>query len=184
MSEGKKTDPLGELLGRVAVGDRRAFDRLYVATAPKLLGIAMRILRGDRATAEEAVQEAFVKIWHQAHRFRPSRGNALGWLIVIQRNQAIDLLRAGRPHGQPLEAALNVADSAPGPEAATIASSARALIEACLDELPATRAEAVKSAYIEGWSYEELARAHGVPLNTMRTWLRRALIRLRECLTR
>jgi RNA polymerase sigma-70 factor, ECF subfamily len=176
-------DELDALLARVALGDRAAFRELYGKTAGKLLGVSLRILR-DRASAEEAVQEAYVKIWHQAQRYRPDRGSALGWLVAIQRNQAIDMLRAERHSTRTFEAAVDVADDAPGPEAAAVAAGERARIDACLGELPAPRAQAVKAAYLEGWSYDELARAHDVPLNTMRTWLRRALIRLRECLTR
>ena len=180
MSEG---DPVAALIARVALGDRAAFGQLYDATAPKLLGVALRILR-DRAAAEEAVQEAYVKIWHAAARYRPERGSGFGWLAAIQRNQAIDLLRARPPGERRLDLALELPDPAPGPEAAAVAADERVRLDACIGELPVERARAVRAAYLEGWSYEELARAHGVPLNTMRTWLRRALIRLRACLTR
>lgn len=176
-------DPIAALLARVARGDQLAFRRLYNVSAPKLLGVAIRILR-DRAVAEEALQEAFVKIWLQAGRYQPEHGSGIGWLSTIQRNQAIDLLRAKSMNDRNLELATDLPDGAPRPEAAAVASGERARINACLRELPAERAGAVCAAYLEGWSYEELARSHGVPINTMRTWLRRALIRLRQCLTR
>lgn len=177
-------EELEALLARVALGDRAAFRRLYERTAPKLLGVALRILR-DRAVAEDAVQEAFVKIWHAADGFRPQRGGALGWLIAVQRNKAIDILRSRRPStgkAADLDAARDIPDPRPGPQAAAETADDRRRLEACLGELPAERAAAVCAAYLEGWSYDELARHNGVPLNTMRTWLRRALIRLRECL--
>ena len=77
---------------------------------------------------------------------------------------------------------LDLADQGPTPEASALGADDRRRIEGCLGTLPRDRAAAVTAAYVEGWSYEELARRFDVPLNTMRTWLRRALISLRECL--
>jgi RNA polymerase sigma-70 factor (ECF subfamily) len=176
-------DDLEGLLARCGLGDRAAFQRLYAETAPKLHGVALRIL-GNRSDAEEAVQEAFVKIWHGAGRFHAGRGSALGWLVAIARNQAIDQLRARRTPARDLADLPELPDPGPSPEASAIGSDERRRIERCLEALPRDRAQAVTAAYVEGWSYEELARRFGVPLNTLRTWLRRALISLRECLGR
>ena len=147
----------------------------------KLYGVALRIL-GNRSDAEEAVQEAFVKIWHGAGRFQAGRGSAQGWLVSIARNQAIDALRARKAPARDISEMLDLADQGPTPEASALGADDRRRIEGCLGTLPRDRATAVKAAYVEGWSYEELARRFDVPLNTMRTWLRRALIALRECL--
>jgi RNA polymerase sigma-70 factor (ECF subfamily) len=174
-------EDLEELLARCGLGDRAAFGRLYARTGPKLYGVAVRILE-DRSDAEEAVQEAFVKIWHSAGRFRAGRGSALGWLVAIARNQAIDALRARRAPARDISEMTDLADSGPTPEASALGSDDRRRIERCLDTLPRDRALAVRAAYVEGHSYEDLARRFQVPLNTMRTWLRRALIALRECL--
>lgn len=177
-------DDLEALLARVALGDRAAFRRLYERTAPKLLGVALRILR-DRAVAEDAVQEAYVKIWHAADSFRPHRGGAMNWLITVQRNKAIDMLRSARllaTRSAGIEEARDIADLTPEPHAAAETADDRRRLVSCLGALPPERSAAVRAAYVEGWSYEELARRHGVPLNTMRTWLRRALLRLKECL--
>lgn len=176
-------ESLEELIGRVALGDRDAFRQLYEQATPKLLGVALRILR-DRALAEDAVQEALVKIWHAAAGYRSDRGSGMAWLMTIQRNKAIDMLRARPARHAPLEPAESLADPGPGPAAAAEAADERERIARCLAELPADRAAAVRAAYLEGWSYAELAHRHAVPLNTMRTWLRRSLIRLRECLMR
>jgi RNA polymerase sigma-70 factor (ECF subfamily) len=176
-------DELEELLARTGLGDRAAFARLYDLTAAKLLGVALRIL-GNRADAEEAVQEVYVKLWHVAGRFQAGRGAVMGWLVTLARNQAIDQLRARRAPARDIETLPDLADARPGPEASAEAADTRRQIEGCLAELPADRASAVHAAYVEGYSYEELARRHDVPLNTMRTWLRRALISLRECLGR
>ena len=174
-------EDIAGLLARCGLGDRAAFARLYGAMGGKLYGVAYRIL-GNRSDAEEAVQEAFVKIWHGAGRFRAERGSAQGWLVSIARNQAIDLLRARRAPARDIAEMQELADPKPGPEAGALAADDRRRIERCLEALPKDRARAVRAAYVEGWSYDELARHFDVPLNTMRTWLRRALISLRECL--
>jgi RNA polymerase sigma-70 factor (ECF subfamily) len=174
-------DDIEELLARCGLGDRGAFRALYDQAAPKLFGVTLRIL-GSRAEAEEALQEAFVKIWGNAGRYQSGRGSPVGWMISIARNQAIDTLRARRAPTRDITQMAELADERPGPEAGALASDDRRRLAACLDGLPPDRAAAVRAAYVEGFSYDELAQRHGVPLNTMRTWLRRALISLRECL--
>lgn len=172
-----------KLIVRTSMGDRGAFDLLYRLTSAKLFGVCLRIL-GDRAEAEEALQEVFVKIWTKADRFAVSDLSPISWLAAIARNHAIDRIRTRRQPSVDLDAALDVADPTPGPEAAAVASGESERIHVCLDELDKDRAAAVRGAYLKGESYAELAERHGVPLNTMRTWLRRSLMKLRECLER
>lgn len=184
-------DPVGHLIGRVAQGDRAAFQALYAASAAKLSGVLTRIL-GNRSEVDDAMQEVFLRVWQRAAQYQPDRGSGLGWLIAVTRNHALDRLRA-RPEragmrqvvardedGQdPLE---RVAAPGAGAEAGLVAEGeARRLLE-CFDLLEPDRAAAVKGAYLQGLSYQDLAERHGVPLNTMRTWLRRGLARLRECM--
>lgn len=176
-------DRLDDLLARSSLGDRGAFRELYAATSAKLYGVAMRIL-DNRGEAEEVLQEAFVKIWHSAARFDASRGSAAGWLVTIVRNQAIDSLRARKPVARDIDTMFDLADAGPTPEAEALASDDRRRIERCLGELADERSIAVKAAYLDGHTYADIARRFDVPLNTMRTWLRRALISLRECLAR
>lgn len=176
-------DETATLIARIALRDRSAFDRLYVLAAPKLFGICQRILT-ERSEAEDAVQEVFVKIWTRADRFAQGEASAMGWLCAMARNHAIDRVRARRkPHAQ-IEEAYELADDKPSPERIAINSGEGRRIERCMGELDPEKAEAVRSAYIEGRSYEELAGRYGIPLNTMRTWLRRSLLKLRECLER
>lgn len=181
------SDELGRDLSRVALGDRAAFSALYQASSAKLFGLCLRILR-DRALAEEALQEIYVKIWHKAGSFDAARGTATAWLVTVARNHAIDRLRQIRA-AEAREigdgAAVDSLPSAdPGPAEQLACKQGRARIELCLDELDSARAEAVRLAYFEGHAYAELAARFAVPLNTMRTWLRRSLLTLRECLTR
>ena len=172
-----------KLIVRVSLKDRAAFDRLYQSTSAKLFGVCLRVL-GDRTEAEEALQEVYVKIWTKADRFAVSDLSPISWLVAVARNHSIDRLRTRRQKTADLDAAMEVADPSPGPEAMAVAGGERDRIHACLDELDADRAAAVRGAYLSGESYAELAERHKVPLNTMRTWLRRSLLKLRECLER
>ena len=179
------TNPSQEIAGlisRTALRDRSAFRTLYERTSAKLFGVALRILR-DRAEAEEALQEIYVKVWQRADRFVPGNYSPISWLVAVARNHALDVLRARKPRSDDIELALEVADSGPDPEQASIDKGERGRIDSCLDTLEADKADCVRGAYLDGFSYEELASRHSVPLNTMRTWLRRSLIKLRECLS-
>jgi RNA polymerase sigma-70 factor (ECF subfamily) len=171
------------LISRVAMRDQKAFAALYRRTSPKLYAVCLRILR-DRTDAEEVLQEVYVKIWQRAERFLASEGPAMPWLTTIARNQSIDAIRARKPVADEIDSAYDLADTEPGPEEQAIVKGEGRRIDRCMEELEAGRAQAVRSAYVEGLSYQELAEQYSVPLNTMRTWLRRSLIRLRECLDR
>lgn len=173
---------IAALISRCALRDRLAFRDLYRATSAKLYGVVLRILR-NRAEADEALQDVYIKVWQRADRFVPGGASPISWLVAVARNHALDLLRARKPQSEDLDLALELADTAPDPEQAAAASGERARIEDCLGQLDAGRADAVRGAYLDGYSYEELSRRHDVPLNTMRTWLRRSLLKLRECLS-
>ena len=170
-----------KLIVRTSMKDRGAFDLLYRQTSAKLFGVCLRVLK-DRAEAEEALQEVYVKIWTKADRFAVSELSPISWLVAIARNHAIDRIRARRVAAADLDEAADVADPRPGPEALALAGSERVRIFQCMETLEKDRADAVRGAYLAGESYAELAERFGVPLNTMRTWLRRSLLKLRDCL--
>ncbi|MBX4955099.1 sigma-70 family RNA polymerase sigma factor [Rhizobium lentis] len=176
-------DEIKELIGRVALGDRKAFVALYNQTAPKLFAICLRILK-DRTEAEEALQDVYISIWQRARSFQAATGSSTAWLAAIARNRSIDLMRARKPVADELDSAYDLADSEPDPESQTVTRDEGRRIDTCMEELEADRAVAVKRAYVEGLSYQELADQFDVPLNTMRTWLRRSLLKLRECMER
>jgi RNA polymerase sigma-70 factor (ECF subfamily) len=179
---GSDTAEIADLIARCALRDRAAFKALYGRTSPKLYGVTLRILR-DRSEAEEALQEVYVKIWQRADRYVPGGYSPISWLVAVARNHALDVVRGRKPRSEDLDVALEVADGGPDPEQAEAARGERARIDSCLERLEPDRADAVRGAYLDGYSYEELATRHKVPLNTMRTWLRRSLLKLRECLT-
>lgn len=173
---------LASLLVASADGDRASFASLYAATSPKLYGVALRILRRSDL-AEEAVQDAYVRIWRRASDFDPARASAIAWMAAIARNRALDIVRLKR------EASLDDAPDGgdepfdgPTPEdEAELADELRRL-EACLAELDDERRQAVLLAYRSGWSREELAGRYDRPVATIKTWLRRSLMSLRRCL--
>jgi RNA polymerase sigma-70 factor (ECF subfamily) len=171
------------LIARVALRDRAAFSALYDATSAKLFGVCLRIL-SDRAEAEDAVQEVYVRVWQKADRYAAGGYSPMTWLITIARNHAIDRLRARKAPTEDIDEVADLKAGGPTPEGAAVAASEARRIGACLDELDPARADAVRGAYLAGETYQELASRHGVPLNTMRTWLRRSLLSLRECLSR
>lgn len=183
--EGRDADralsKIEDLLARCATGDRRAFEALYDATSGKLFAVCIRILE-THATAEDAMQDAYIKIWQNAGRYCVTGYSPMTWLIRIARNTAIDHLRARRGHKDMVDYEDVLAAPGATPEQSAIAASEANRIGQCLDTLPEDRRAAIRGAYLEGLSYADLADRAGVPLNTMRTWLRRGLIALRECM--
>ncbi len=170
-------------LGRIPGGDRAALQTVYRLTSAKLFGVALRIL-GERSEAEDVLQEVYVTVWRKAADFDPSRASPMTWLIAIARNRAIDRLRASRQSRAmaPIEAAAEVADSGIGADGALEMSQDNARLHGCLDGLAAHERNALRGAFFDGNTYEELAARMSVPLGTMKSWIRRAMIKLKSCL--
>lgn len=176
-------DDIENMILRTALQDRGAFEALYAATSAKLFGIVLRVLK-DRALAEEVLQDIYLRLWQGgAATFMAGTASPISWLATIARNRAIDKLRTLKPT-RTLEHAAEIADPTPEFDALTRAASERAQIDACLDELKPDHATALRGAYLDGDTYVELAARFDVPLNTMRTSLRRSLMNLKDCLTR
>ena len=175
-------DPVASLLFQVAAQDRAAFRDLYATTSSKLFGVLLRML-GERAEAEDALQEVFTRVWLRAARYDAARARGMTWLIAISRNLAIDRLRARPDSGIGDEAVIDaLPDLGSGVETRMIAAGEARRVADCFRTLEADKAAAVQGAYLNGLSYADLAVRHNVPVNTMRTWLRRGLLKLKECL--
>lgn len=175
---------LAAALGRVAQGDRRAFYEVYQRSAAKLYGICCRIL-GEGQDAEDALQEAYVNVWRRADRFDATRASPITWLAAIARNSAIDRLRArGTRRHAPLDEAAEVPDEAPTAEELALAGHEGAQLTRCLGELAEREAGFIRAAFLEGASYPELAQRAGEPLGTVKSRIRRALLKLRDCMSR
>ncbi|GLS85032.1 RNA polymerase sigma factor [Cypionkella aquatica] len=175
-------DPIADLLGKIAAQDRAAFRSIYSNASAKLMGVLLRIL-GNRAEAEDALQEVFTRVWLRANRYEADKGRGMTWLIALARNHAIDRLRARRETQADDEDAMNaVIDTTPRAENRLIAVGEAKRINQCFDTLEVEKAAALRGAYLTGTSYIDLAAQFDVPLNTMRTWLRRSLLKLKECM--
>ncbi|MFN3172275.1 MAG: sigma-70 family RNA polymerase sigma factor [Hyphomicrobiales bacterium] len=172
---------LQDLLAKVALRDRAAFRALYEATSAKLFGVLLRLLK-DRHDAEDALQMVYVKIWQKAPAFAGSQHSPMGWLVVLTRNHAIDLIRARKPAATSMADGFEVVDQAMNPEQEALNASLGDQLARCLEELETRHAAAVRDAYVLGDSYQEIARKLDVPLNTVRTWLRRGLAKLKTCM--
>ena len=171
------------MIAQVALGDRAAFDALYAATSGRLYAICLSVLK-DRVEAEEALQDVYVSIWRAAGRYTVNALSPMTWLITVARNRAIDRLRARKGVAAVPEDAVDLPTPVPDGETHAIRAEQQQHLLECLDELDEDRATAVRGVYLEGMSYADMAQAQGVPLNTVRTWLRRSLMRLKDCVDR
>ncbi len=169
---------LTELLQACGRGDREAFARLYRLTSPKLFALLLRIFK-NTAAAEECLQEAFINIWRKAATYDPALAAPMTWMVTITRNRALDLLRRLRPTVQ-LET-VDEAELGSHPDPAEADGIDPALVR-CLDELKTAHRECVELAYYEGLTHPELATRLNLPVGTVKTWIRRGLAQLRQCL--
>jgi RNA polymerase sigma-70 factor (ECF subfamily) len=182
MARGMESD-LTQLLVKVAQGDRAAFASLYDAVSGRLYAVVLRIL--PRAElAEDALQEAFVRIWQRASSYDKTVASPMAWMATIARNQAIDLRRRSveRIAAASDEIDGMIPDPGLSPEAVAEQSGDWQRLIECMSNLPPDRRDMVLLAYRNGFSREELATRFRKPVTTVKTLLRRSLIALRECL--
>ncbi len=173
-------EKLSELVVSIGTGDRVAFQSLYAQTSAKLLGVVIRIVR-SRQIAEDVLQDVYVKVWTNARTFDPRAGSAIGWLVSIARNRAIDVVRANStPLGNPYGDA--VLETLPDGVDREAQHNDRFVLERCLGALDARTREVILLAYRDGYSREELAERLHAPVNTIKTWLNRGLTSLKVCM--
>jgi RNA polymerase sigma-70 factor (ECF subfamily) len=182
-----KAEPehLVKLLAAISGGDQRAFAQLYAATSSHLFGLLLRILR-RRDWAEEALQDSFLKVWQKAETYAPEKGAPLTWLMTVARYRALDLLRMKRPEVEMPDEAdtppMLLADLAESPEDRAVEREGLGRLKDCMKGLQDEQKRTVLLAYYEGYTHQELARSMNAPLGTVKSWVRRGLARLRECL--
>jgi RNA polymerase sigma-70 factor (ECF subfamily) len=175
-------DELADLLGRCARGEDGALAALYQATAPRVLGCLLRILR-RRALAEEALQDVFVQIWQRAAQFEEHRGRAFAWIVSIARYRAIDILRRERAESvDPFVLAESIHAETPADDTAPQLMGPDEALERCLGQLTEDQRESIRLAYLAGQSHQEIAATLDRPLGSVKSWIRRGLLALRECL--
>jgi RNA polymerase sigma factor (sigma-70 family) len=168
----------------VATGreDRTAFRTLYDLTSAKLFGVILRICN-DRAAAEEVLSDVYLTIWKRAGAFEPGRASPSSWLATIARNRAIDWRRsARRAPSTPLDEAPDIADDRANAIDTMLQDESARALHLCLDSLDEKQRSAIRTAFFDGLTYAELAERDSVPLGTMKSWVRRGLLRLKDCL--
>jgi RNA polymerase sigma-70 factor (ECF subfamily) len=185
MDEAATRSQLVAALARVAAGDRAALRIIYQDTSAKLFGVCLRILN-DRSEAEDVLQDVYVTVWRRAATFDPNRASPITWMVAIARNRAIDRLRSGAVSRRmgPIELASEVRDPSPAAVDRVAAAQEHQRLARCLEELEARHSAAIRAAFLDGATYEELAERMSVPLGTMKSWVRRGLLKLRACLER
>jgi RNA polymerase sigma-70 factor (ECF subfamily) len=181
--ESHSRESLSADLRLVATGDRRAFERVYERTCAKLMGICLGVV-GERAAAEDVLQEVYVIVWRQAARFDPARASPITWLGMIARNRAIDWRRAHERRADRFGHTLPpfIADESVPVDQAMAAAQVEQRAVLCLDRLNQDQREAIRDAFLGGHTYLALAEKWAVPLGTIKSRIRRGLIELKKCM--
>jgi RNA polymerase sigma-70 factor (ECF subfamily) len=172
------------LIGKVAEGDQQALATLYDGTSKLVFGLVLRIL-GDRSVAEEVLFDVYTQVWRQAARYDPSRGGPLGWITTIARSRAIDRLRSDKPLQQEDELSDTTASretSAASPETNAALAEMREIVRAALAHLSPEQREIIELAYYSGMTQTEIAAHLSLPLGTVKTRTRLAMMKLRDAL--
>lgn len=173
---------LEPLLARCANGDARALEAVYRLTAPALLGCLAKILR-RRALAEEVLQDVYVQVWQRAANFDAHRGRAWPWLLSVARYRAIDILRRERADAVDPQVLAETLAVEPVDEVADpTALGSGAVLERCLGGLPAEQRQSIQLAFLGGRSHPEVATSLQRPLGSVKSWIRRGLVALKECI--
>jgi RNA polymerase sigma-70 factor, ECF subfamily len=170
---------LAQLLQRCAAQDSAAFRTLYDKTSPILFARLLRMLR-RRSVAEEALQDVYVRIWQRAGQFEAGRGKALAWMVTIARYCAIDLMRRERMMLVSDDSLDEVADESSGD---ALALEKPNNFDDCIGQLNENTRRCLTLAFVEGRSHDEIARLTTNPLGSVKSWIRRGLLALKDCLS-
>ena len=184
MSTDPRHDRLAALLARTGLGDRAAFAELYRATRAQLFGVSLRIVR-EQGIAEEVLQDSFVSIWRHAQEYAASRSAPTTWMTAIVRNRSLDVVRRTREEADVDDAlAANLVDESAAPAADVERRAEKHTLQECMKELEPEQRQSIALAFHHGLSHSELAAHLRRPLGTVKTHIRRGLLRLRDCLMR
>tara|TARA_R110000772_G_scaffold41760_20_gene97210 strand:+ start:4515 stop:5060 length:546 start_codon:yes stop_codon:yes gene_type:complete len=171
-------DPMLNLLSATAQGDKAAFAELYQASSKQLYAVSLKMLK-RKELAEEALQEAYVRIWHNAAQYRAGKGTVLTWMISIARYRALDILRY---HAVRKEEDLSENDGGTQLTSEPMTETQQGLLEKCMAALEVQQRQAIHLAYFNGMSHHEVTAHLDLPLGTVKSWIRRGLQSLQRCL--
>ena len=182
-SQNPANERLAALLAQAGLGNRAAFADLYEATKSKLFAVSLRIVR-ERHVAEEVLQDSFVNIWNNATKYAIAQSAPMTWMTAIVRNRSLDIVR--RPFLEVQDEddffATNMVDERPGPDAQLDARRDQVKIEHCMKGLDGEQQQTIALAFFQGLSHSEVASHLGKPLGTVKTHIRRGLLKLKGCL--
>lgn len=167
------------LLGAIAQGDKKAFSDLYQSTSKQLYAVSLKML-ARKELAEEALQEAYVRIWHNASEYRVGKGSVLTWMISIVRYRALDVLRYNNVRK---ESEFDENNNFDIETIEQVSEAEQLLLDKCLQQLDAKQRQAIYLAYFNGCSHKEVVKHLNNPLGTIKSWIRRGLMSLQSCLT-
>lgn len=172
-----ENDNLLPLLCKTAQGNKAAFADLYRQTSAKLFAISLNML-SNRAHAEEVLQEAFIKIWHNASEYNPTKGTVISWMISIVRYRSLDALRYHKVRKEQA-----IGDEGYDEQDIDINYDDQTKLVNCIEQLDPQQKQAIHLAYYKGLSHGELVNHIETPLGTVKSWIRRGLQQLQRCLT-
>jgi RNA polymerase sigma-70 factor (ECF subfamily) len=177
----KPAADLADLLVRTARGDAAAFEAVYDLVAAPVFGVAKRVLR-DPAQSEEVAQEALLEVWRTAFRFDQDKGSAMAWVMTLAHRRAVDRVRSVQREAE--REKRTAMSSTPFDEVAEAVESTleHERVRRCLGALTDLQRESITLAYYGGYTYAQVAALLGVAAGTIKTRMRDALIRLRDCL--
>ena len=177
-------DALADLLSRCAGGDKQAFESLYRKSSARLYAMCLALVK-NQEIAEDVLQDSFVKIWHRAGSYDPSKGSVITWMMSIVRHRALDLLRSTQLQIQQESDSIKNGGHAineHGPGALAEIDMSTAAVIQCMDQLKESQKQCIIMTYCYGYSHDELASILKIPLGTVKAWIRRGIKRIRECL--
>lgn len=182
----EEADRLEQLLARIALRDQAALQQLYGLVAAKLNGIAMKLLN-DADQSNDVLQETFLQIWHKAGEYRRHQGEPMTWMTSLLRYRALDKLRSDKREQKRRDQYGEVQElfgetSAESPIAGMLQKDTDIKLNQCLQTLDTLNRNAILMAYYYGYSREDIAIHVEQPINTVKSWLKRGLTRLAQCL--
>ena len=183
MADLNLNEKLAGLLARSGIGDKNAFAALYENTKSKLFSVSLRIVR-ERHLAEEVLQDSFVNIWNNAALYAVAKSAPMTWMTAIVRNRSLDIVRRPRLEVQDEDEyfTLGLEDERPGPPDQLAQGRDAAQIETCMKALEADQRQTISLAFFHGLSHSEVSDHLGRPLGTVKTHIRRGLLKLKNCL--
>ncbi|MBQ0746033.1 MAG: sigma-70 family RNA polymerase sigma factor [Marinobacter sp.] len=184
VTSNSEQDELMGLLIAVSREDRQAFQQLYEKISGRMFGLCLK-LGSQQELAEEALQDAFIQIWHRAAEYHSDRGAPLSWMMTIARYRTLDLMRSRKAKQTSGDSQLeHVEDQREGPLDVSLRSAGTAELTGCFDELSDVQRDSILLSYYRGFTHDEVSEALSSPIGTVKSWIRRGLMVLKRCLER